>query len=262
MLRFSEENFMKKLFFAVACAISAFIFSGCTVDMALRDSDLTVKELESKMSSALDPQGRFASAERFIQRFEVKTSTGLMEPPQEEFVEVKFARPGSFKITTSDDKGLDYGYIFNDAGGFMINYRKKSVKPLDKELLSHLRTMREIADPVMELGTVFNHIEIKRGTVSGKDFYLLRCRKNPADNPLEFFISARDYRLKRLNGKLKIGSATIDYSSTVVNYVLNEGMMVADLTKSVTNGIKTESKLVGFKLNPRFAPDEFKIPVF
>ena len=253
---------MKKLFFAVSCIISAFVFSGCSTDLALRDSDLSVKELEQKMAKALDPMGRFAAAERFVQRFEVKTSTGWMEPPKEEFVEVKFARPGSFKITTSDEKGLHHGYIFNETGGYMINYRQKSVKALDRQLLSHLRTMREIADPVMELGTVFNHIEIKRGSVSDKEFYLLRCRKNPGDNPLEFFISAKDFRLKSLTGKLKVGTATIDYSSTVVNYALNEGLMVADLTKSVTNGIKTESKLIGFKLNPHFTPDEFKIPVF
>ena len=253
---------MKKLFFAVSCIISAFVFSGCSTDLALRDSDLSVKELEQKMAKALDPMGRFAAAERFIQRFEVKTSTGWMEPPKEEFVEVKFARPGSFKITTSDEKGLHHGYIFNETGGYMINYRQKSVKTLDRQLLSHLRTMREIADPVMELGTVFNHIEIKRGSVSDKEFYLLRCRKTPDDNPLEFFISAKDFRLKSLTGKLKVGTATIDYSSTVVNYALNEGLMVADLTKSVTNGIKTESKLIGFKLNPHFTPDEFKIPVF
>lgn len=253
---------MKKFLFAVICTAAAFIFCGCAPDMILRNSDLTVKELEKKMAQALDPAGRFAKAERFLQRFEVKTHTGWMEPPQEQFMEVKFARPGNFKITTSDDKGLHHGYIFNEAGGYMINYRAKSVKPLDKEMLSHLRTMREIADPVMELDSVFNHIEIKKGTLDDKDFYLLRCRKTPNGAPLELFISARDYRLRSLTGKIKIGSATLDYRSTVVNYALNEGIMVADLTKSVTNGIKTESKLSGFKLNPYFSPDEFKIPVF
>lgn len=253
---------MKKFLSAVICAAAAFIFSGCAPDMILSNSDLTVKELENKMAQALDPAGRFAKAERFLQRFEVKTHTGWMEPPKEEFVEVKFARPGNFKITTSDDKGLHHGYIFNDAGGYMINYRTKNVKPLDKEMLSHLRTMREIADPVMELESVFNHIEIKKGTLDNKDFYLLRCRKTPGSNPLELFISAKDYRLRSLTGKIKIGSATLDYRSTVVNYARNEGMMVADLTRSVTNGIKTESKLSGFKLNPYFSPDEFKIPVF
>lgn len=253
---------MKKFLFAALCAAAAFVFSGCAPDMILSNSDLTVKELEKKMSQALDPDGRFAKAERFLQRFEVKTSTGWMEPPKEEFVEVRFARPGNFKITTSDDKGLHHGYIFNNDGGYMINYRSKSVKPLDKEMLSHLRTMREIADPVMELETVFNHIEVKKGTAGDKSFYLLRCRKIPESSPLELYISAKDYRLKSLTGKLKIGSATLDYSSTVINYARNEGMMVADLTRSVTNGIKTQSKLSGFKLNPYFAPDEFKIPVF
>lgn len=253
---------MKKLFSAVLCFVTALVFSGCAADLALRESDLSVKELEQKMAKALDPMGRFAAAERYVQRFEVKTSTGWLEPPQEQFMEVKFARPDNFKITISDDKGLLEGYIFNDAGGYRINYRSKSVKVLDKELLSHLRTMREIADPVMELETVFNHIEIKRGSVSDKEFYLLRCRKNPGDNPLEFFISAKNFRLRSSTGKIRIGTATLDYRSTVVNYALNEGLMVADLTESVTNGIKTESKLIGFKLNPHFTPDEFKIPVF
>ena len=253
---------MKKLFFAAVCAAAAFFLAGCAPEMILSDSDLTVKELEKKMAAALDPQGQFATADRFIQRFEVKTSTGWLEPPKEEFVEVKFARPGNFKITTSDDKGLHHGYIFNNDGGYMIDYRGQKVRALDKELLFHLRTMREIADPVMELGSVFKHIEIKRGTADGKKFYLLRCRKSPKSNALDLFISAKDFRLRSLTGKLQIGSASLDYRSTVVHYALNEGMMLAELTRSVTNGIKTESKLVGFKLNPRFAPDEFKIPIF
>ena len=253
---------MKKIFFALFGTAALFLLAGCAADMTFFDSDLTVSELEKKMAQAQDPRKRFASAKRFIQRFEVKTSVGWLEPPKEEFVEVKFARPGNFEITTSDEKGLHHGYIFNDDGGYMIDYRGKKVKALDKALLFHLRTMREIADPVMELGSVFNNIEIKRGSMDGKEFYLLRCRKIPKGNMIELFISARDYRLRTLTGKLKIGTALLDYRSTVVNYALNEGMMVADLTKSVTNGIKTESKLVGFKLNPRFAPDEFKIPVF
>ena len=254
---------MKKLFFPVFCCITALFLAGCAgSSMDYYTSDLTVQELEKRMAQALDPQQRFASAKRFTQRFEVKTTTGLLEPPKEEFVEVKFAAPGNFKITTSDDKGLHYGYIFNDAGGYMINYRAKSVKALAPEMLEHLRNMREIADPVMELESVFKYIEIKRGLAGDKAFYRLRCRKTPDANPLDFFISARDYRLRSLAGKIIIGSAVLDYSSTVVNYALNEGMMVADLTKSNTNGTKTQSKLLYFKLNPYFSPDEFKIPVF
>lgn len=252
---------MKTFFWAAMCGISL-LLAGCAPDLGLTDSDISVKELEKRMKNALDPKGRFAAAERFIQRFEVKTSTGWLEPPKEEFVEVKFSAPGNFKITTSDDKGIHYGYIFNSEGGYTVDYRNKSIKPLSKQLLSHLRTMREIADPVMKLSTVFSHIEIKRGNVKGKRFYLLRCRKEYQKNPLEFYISLPDYRLRSLTGKIQIGSAVLNYSSTVTNYALIEGMMVADLTKSNTNGIKTESKLVHFKLNPYFPPDEFKIPVF
>ena len=165
-------------------------------------------------------------------------------------------------MTTSDNNGIHYGYIFNDKGGYTVDYRKKTIKPLSQELLSHLRTMREIADPVMELDTVFNHIEIKRGSSEGKYFYRLRCRKTMKNNPLDLYISATDYRLRSLRGKIKIGSAVLNYSSTVINYALHEGLMVAGLTKSNTNGIRTESKLIHFKLNPYFPADEFKIPVF
>lgn len=247
------------MFFLLAAVI---VFSGCAADYVCRESDLTVKELESKISAALDPQGRFAKADRFIQRFEVKVAKGLLEPPDEQMIEVKFAKPGNFKISTSDAKGLQYAYIFNDNGGYMVDYRKESVTPLEKQLLQHLRTMREIADPVMELSSVFSDISIKRCTADDKEFYLLICRKDAGSAPLNLYISARDYRLRSLAGKIKIGSAVLDYSSTVVNYALNEGLMVADLTKSKTNGIKTTSKLVYFRLDPYFTPDEFRIPVF
>ena len=253
---------MKKLFMTAAAGALMLLFAGCAPDLVLSASDMTVRELEQKMAKVLDPQGRFAAARCFIQRFEVKTFTGLLEPPKEEFVEVKFAVPGKFKITTSDDKGIHYGYIFNEESGYMVDYRNKSVKPLGKELLDNLRTMREIADPVMNLSSVFSIIEIQKGASEGKSFYRLRCRKTVQSDPLDFFISAKDCRLSSLTGKIRIGSATLNYSSTVVNYALFEGIMVADTTKSNTNGIKTESKLVYFKLDPYFAPDEFKIPVF
>ena len=253
---------MKKFFLTAAAGTLMFLLAGCAADLALSDSDLTVRELEQKMAKAVDPQGRFAAARCFIQRFEVKTFTGLLEPPKEEFMEVKFALPGKFKITTSDDKGLHYGYIFNDESGYMVDYRQKSIKPLDKELLDNLRTMREVADPVMNLSSVFSIIEIRKGISGEKSFYRLRCRKTSQSDPLDFFISARDYRLRSLTGRLKIGSAVLNYSSTVVKYALAEGITVADTTKSNTNGIKTESKLVYFKLDPYFSPDEFKIPVF
>lgn len=254
---------MKQIFLvSLFAVIAAAFFSGCAADYVCGESDLTVKELEDKMRSALDPDGRFARAERFVQRFDVKIAKGLMEPPDEQMIEVKFARPGNFKISTSDVNGLQYAYVFNEKGGYMINYRKKSVIPLEKQLLQHLRTMREIADPVMELSSVFPIIDIKRCTADDREFYLLVCRKDAKSAPLNFYISAGDYRLRSLTGKIKIGSAVLDYSSTVVNYALNEGLMVADLTRSNTNGIKTSSRLVYFRLNPYFSPDEFKIPVF
>lgn len=253
---------MKKFFIAAVCGAAALFFAGCAPKYVLSNSDLTVKELEQKMSRALDPKGRFAKAQRFIQRFEVKTSTGWLEPPTEEFVEVKFAAPGNFKVTTSDDKGVHYGYIFNETGGYMIDYRKKSARPLQPQTFAHLRTMREIADPVMDLSTVFKFIDIKRGSDGENQFYILNCKTTPDSNPLEFVISADTCRLHSLSGKIKIGSAVLDYSSRVVNYSLVEGMRVAELTESVTNGIKTQSKLIYFKLDPYFAPDEFKIPVF
>ena len=124
---------MKKLFITAAAGTLLFILTGCAPKLVFSASDLTVRELEKKMAATLDPRGRFASAQRFIQRFEVKTFTGLLEPPTEEFVEVKFAAPGKFKITTSDSKGIHYGYIFNDASGHMVDYRSKTVKVLDKE---------------------------------------------------------------------------------------------------------------------------------
>ena len=253
---------LKVLFSAVCAAVQVMFLAGCASEYVCEKSDLTVKELEKRMEKALDPQGRFARAKRFVQRFEVKIERGLLEPPEEQFVEVKFAAPGSFKISTSDDQGLHYAYIFNEAGGYMVDYRKKSVKPLEKELLAHLRTMREIADPVMELETVFDFIEIHRCVIDENPCYRLRCRRKKEGTPLDLFVSAKTWRLRSLEGKIKVGSATIDYRSGVMNYALNEGIMVADLTESVTNGVKTRSKLVYFRLDPYFPPEEFTIPVF
>ncbi|MBQ7693960.1 MAG: hypothetical protein IJT50_02440 [Lentisphaeria bacterium] len=255
---------MRKMMWSavVGAVLSVLCFTGCAPERVFRESDLTVQELEKKMERALDPQGRFARAKRFVQRFEVKVEKGLLEPPEEQFVEVKFAEPGSFKISTSDEEGLHYAYIFNDSQGYMVDYRKKSVKPLEKELLAHLRTMREIADPVMELESVFNFIETRRCTIGEKEYYRLRCRRQEKGTPLDLYVSAKDWKLERLEGVIKLGSARIDYKSSVINYALNEGIMVADLTESVANGVKTRSKLVYFKLDPYFSPEEFNVPVF
>ena len=60
-----------------------------------------------------------------------------------------------------------------DAEGYEVVAINDLTSP---EMLAHLRTMREIADPVMELESVFKYIEIKRGIAGDKAFYRLRCR--------------------------------------------------------------------------------------
>ena len=109
-------------------------------------ADITVSELETKMRTAMDPDGRYAKAKTFIQRQIVSTER-FLDDPEEQVVEVKFERPANFRLTTLDDNVPVSGLIVNGNNGWMVDYSGERIVELTPEQLDQLKILSGISNP-------------------------------------------------------------------------------------------------------------------
>ena len=96
---------MKKLL-GPACfaALLALFAAGCATTEVEEPIpvDITLEELQSKMTRAMDPTGRYAKAKTYTMQQTTSTER-FLDDPEVQRVEVKFARPDSFSLTTYED---------------------------------------------------------------------------------------------------------------------------------------------------------------
>ena len=89
---------MKKLL-GPACfaALLALFAAGCATTEVEEPIpvDITLEELQSKMTRAMDPTGRYAKAKTYTMQQTTSTER-FLDDPEVQRVEVKFARPDSF----------------------------------------------------------------------------------------------------------------------------------------------------------------------
>lgn len=109
-------------------------------------ADITVSELETKMRTAMDPDGRYAKAKTFIQRQIVSTER-FLDDPEEQVVEVKFERPANFRLTTLDDNVPVSGLIVSGNNGWMVDYSGERIVELTPEQLDQLKILSGISNP-------------------------------------------------------------------------------------------------------------------
>ncbi len=232
---------------------------GCSSlpDEELSPSDLTVAELEQRMSGATDPEGRYAKAGSFIMRQEVVTKRWL-EPDKVQMVETKFMRPDFFKLTTYDDNQPSLAIISNGENCWVADYGAKKVRVLDAKSLRQAKVMSEITKPGSRLSDIFKHITIQRCRMDGRDYYKLECWNNP-DTVLNIYVDAANYQTSRVHFSSRDG---LKYDSSLRGYGLYEGVRIPEETSFKTDGSEKISRVIYYKLDPVIDSAEFRPPVF
>ena len=255
---------MSNLHHFVRCSAVAVLFAllaaGCSSGDKLMPSDLTVPQLEAKMAKAMDPDGRYTSSTGSIIRQEIKIPK-FLEESEEQMVETKIAKPDKVLISTYENNELLHTIGFDGRNGWRADHKKRRVDILDGKQLMQVLNMSKLANMTDSYASIFDKVEIFRCTNGDGSFYLLKCR-NTEGSEFNIYIDAATFFVRYLRGKIKVGSATVDYTSEIIAYDRHQGVLLPQKTVTRQNGQKQEVKIIDYKLNVKFNSEDFLPPVF
>ena len=249
---------MKKLFAYLPLA-ALLALCGCSSlpDETLTPSDLTVEELEQRMTKATDPEGRYAKAQSFVMS-QTLTTKRFLDSPIEQKVETKFMRPECFKITTYDDNKPSIAIISNGTSSWVADYNAEKIRVLDADALRQIKRLGEITRPGSKLSQIFEKIAVSKCRIGDETFYKLTCPGEKGFD-LNIYVDADNYQTERIT-IVKDGKVT--YDSSLKGYGLYEGVRIPEETSVKAGGVESTSHVIYYKLNPVIDPAEFRPPVF
>ncbi|WP_419647056.1 hypothetical protein [Victivallis vadensis] len=256
---------MKKLL-GPACfaALLALFAAGCATTEVEEPIpvDITLEELQSKMTRAMDPTGRYAKAKTYTMQQTTSTER-FLDDPEVQRVEVKFARPDSFSLTTYEDNEPLSGMIDNGKNGWVADYRRRKVVQLDGKQLEQLKMLSSIASPDSTYRKIFASAELSGCRIDGKDYYKITClHREPDQGPTEIYVDREEFLPRRWKTSFKAGNNRVDYDSRIDKYSLRDGVMIPDETTTVQNGHKQTTTVTYYRLNTAISPRTFRPPLF
>lgn len=250
---------MKKIFNMIGCGLFL-LAAGCASQDILTPSDLTVEVLESKMAAKIDASGNYKNSKSFLFRQTVKIPQ-FLDDDLESMVETKMVLPDKFRITTLKDNEPVQIICSNGSKAWMADASGKKLRVIEGEKLQQLLTLSKLAIPAFGYRNIFKSVEIFRCSNEEGEFYLLKCT-GANGNTFKIYVDPADFLLRRMSGKMKVGSGYLDYDSRIKSYGLYNGVMIPRVTETVQNGQKQIVELVNYELNPDIPELEFLPPVF
>lgn len=248
-------------FFKIFILLVLFFCAGCcSVDEDLTASDISVETLEAEMSARVDPQGAYRNSKGFEFRQVVKIPQ-FLDDDMESVVETKMVMPDKFRITTLKDNEPMQIICSNGNRGWVADRSGKAIKMLDGDKLQQLLTFSKLGTPAGGYRRIFAKVEIFRLSNDDGEFYVLDCTGKNGSS-FRFYVDADDFLLRRMKGRMKVGSGTLEYDSRIKSYGLYNGVMIPKVTETVQNGQKQIIELIKYELNPPVSETDFLPPVF
>ena len=248
-----------KTLFALFTLAALLMLCGCSSlpDETLSPADLTVGELEQRMTRATDPEGHYAKAQSFVMRQELTTKR-FLDSPIVQMVETKFMRPECFKITTYDENKPSVAIISNGTNSWVADYNSRKIRVLDADALRQIKRLGEITRPGSKLSQIFPDIKVEKCRLGGETYYKLSCPGEKGFD-LNIYVDADNYQTERIT---IVSDGRLIYDSSLKGYGLYEGVRIPEETSVTSDGVEKTSHVIYYKLNPVIDPSEFRPPVF
>ncbi len=236
--------------------------TGCaTVREEPFETDMTFDELQQKMTRAMDPEGHYAKADTVVQQQIVSTEHWL-DDPDEQLVEVKFERPGNFRLTTYQDNRPATAMIVNGHSGWLVDYNRRVVRELSGRQLEQVQVLSSIASPDSSLTKIFKSIDVEGVRIDGTEYYKLICHSRYSDQkPIEIYVGKNDFLTRRIKTEFQAGGNRVTYDSSILSYSLRDGVMTPQETVVRQDGVTQKTRIVSYKLNTPISASEFEPPI-
>lgn len=253
---------MKKIWLSCFAA-ALFLFSGCVSDQdQLFPSDITLKELETRINKASDPDGLFAASKSYIMRQEVRTKVFLDED-NITMVEVKFEKPDKLALITYSDNREASIFCTDGQKGWIADCKSRKIVQLEKKGLERMQMLASLSRPGSGgYEAVFPKVELHKCENKDGDFYRITCYPANQEHPIFFYVDEDDYLLRRIKMKVEVDGKTFDYENRIIEYETREGVNIPMQTQVEQMGISQECRVILYRLNPEIPASDFLPPVF
>ena len=249
-------NWMKKILLIcvqIAVAAGLFLAAGCSTlepETNPGQAVLTVHQLEKEMLRARDDQGIFLKAKSYVQR-QVSTDP----QGEKQLCEFYYMAPDRFNLTILKDNQPETAIIMNGPSGWIADYKKRTVLALSGENLHRMQVMFRLGNPDDSYQDLFKEVQLTTCTIANEDLYKLHCiGKN--GGIIDIYVGKNSYLLRRMR------FPQYDAESVVKSYSLFEGVMMPDVTETITPRGISKSEIMTNKLYVEIPQEIFLPPVF
>ena len=251
-------NRLKKIVLSAAAAASM-LLTGCVSDMP---SDITLDELEQKMARAMDPQGEYRKARAYFQRQNV-TEEGLFST-KHQLVEVKFQRPDKFKFSFYEKNRVATEVLSIGNRAWMISYKDGTITPIRGIALEKIRIMLAMGHPDTDYDKLFGKTELTLTELDdGTVCYKLVCYPSLENsNPIIIYVDQATMLPRRMELTVKTVNGDIETVSEITEYKQFGKLNLPALTTTREGSREYSTRIVDYRINTTFEPDEFKLPEF
>ncbi len=259
---------LKLLFFMFIAVIFLGMIPGCALwgeedESFEQAADITQDEVFKRMMATSDPTGLYRKAQSYIQRQEQELSKSSSKKSYF-IIEIRFKRPGKFKVTTLKERKPISALIFNGNKAWQVNYQREKYKELEGLALQRAKLFFSMSQPGNQYSTIFPEIKLTEWINGAEQYYKLVCdAKIKGISPITIYVGKNNFLTKRLvtNPELANGGREL-YVSTMEKYALYEGVMVASLSTVKFMGIETKYRMIDYQLNVELHDIEFQPPVW
>ena len=254
-------------FFTIFAALLAAFLCGCNswIEEPI-ETKMTFAELEKKMRHATDPYNRGRDLKSY-QMHQIITTERLLDVPEEKFVTMKYLKPGYFFMISSEDAAVTAppvsGWIVTPDDGWLVDYEKKKVEKLTGDRLLMFRRTIELDDFGNRIRQSSANVKLDACRVNGKEYYKLICQPRKYQNEsVTYYVDQQTYLIRRMVAVFILNGVRICYTTDILSYTLKDGIRMPEKTLSDLDGIRSEARLLDYKVDPEFTVADFTPPIF
>ena len=241
-------------------AAGGLLLAGCASD---RPSDVTLDELEARMTHAMDPAGKYRNAYSYLQRQNIEEKHFFST--ESHTVEVRFQRPDKFRITVFAENTPQSAIVSKGGKAWTIDYVNGIITELAGKELAKVKTMLALGDPANDYDKLFKKVDLSITELPDDpaEYYKLVCYTYLSDQwPITIYVDRAQALPKRMELDFMVGETQVHYQNDIVEYQNFDSVKIPSLSRITENDREYTSRVVGYLLNPKFKDDEFDVPEF
>ncbi len=259
---------MRKLaYFYLLPAVMLLLF-GCVSDnddepeqQVKENSTISLNSLVKKMREVTDPNGKCLTAQTYIMKQKMLTE-GDDSGDKYEVTTMFRKTPYCNKQIVYKNGKPDTISLYDGKHAWSIDPESGKSQPLTGLRLGVMKALSKMGNPAYSYTDVFPKIEIKEIIAGTIPYYKLICHsKNKSLQYFYIYVDKNNFVTRKVAYQFKTSRYMVNSSSYTNKYKRFDGVLMPYIYTSQMNGKKYQYETIEFKLNVKFPPKTFELPI-